>query len=44
MKYGDGITRRGVFFKAVFHDSAGRPAGLVGMFYPMDFMLQVIEM
>lgn len=44
VKYGDGITRRGVFFKAVFHDSAGNSAGLVGMFYPMDFMLQVIEM
>jgi PAS domain S-box-containing protein len=44
VKYGDGVTRRGVFFKAVFHDKAGVATGLVGMFYPMEFMLHVIDM
>lgn len=44
VKYGDGMTRRGVFFKAVFHDKSGGVAGLVGMFYPMEFLLDVIEM
>ena len=44
VKYGDGLTRRGVFFKSVFHDKDGAAAGLVGMFYPMEFMLHVIDM
>ena len=43
VKYGDGIARRGVFFKSVFHDKAGAVAGLVGMFYPMEFLLEVME-
>ncbi|OAN43013.1 diguanylate cyclase [Paramagnetospirillum marisnigri] len=44
VRYGDGIVRRGVFFKAVYNDTAGHLAGLVGMFYPMEFLLDVIEM
>ncbi|MBI3496132.1 MAG: PAS domain-containing protein, partial [Proteobacteria bacterium] len=44
VRYGDGITRRGVFFKSVFHDKSGAVAGLVGMFYPMEFLLDVIDM
>ncbi|WP_239988788.1 PAS domain-containing protein [Paramagnetospirillum kuznetsovii] len=43
VRYGDGIVRRGVFFKSVFCDNLGVTAGLVGMFYPMEFLLDVIE-
>lgn len=28
--HADGTTRNALFYKAVFHDSAGRPAGLIG--------------
>ncbi|CAA7627980.1 PAS/PAC domain [Candidatus Terasakiella magnetica] len=44
VKYGDGVARRGVFFKSVFYDSSGAKAGLVGMFYPMEFLLEVMEL
>jgi len=43
VKYGDGVARRGVFFKSVFRDKLGTVAGLVGMFYPMEFLLEVME-
>ena len=44
VKYGDGVARRGVFYKAVFYDKEGGKAGLVGMFYPMEFLLEVMEL
>jgi PAS domain S-box-containing protein len=44
VKFGDGIARRGVFFKSVFRDKAGNKAGLVGMFYPMEFLLEVMDL
>ena len=44
VKFGDGLTRRGVFYKSVFHDKSGAKAGLVGMFYPMEFLLEVMEL
>ncbi|MDO8608817.1 MAG: PAS domain-containing protein [Phaeospirillum sp.] len=44
VKFGDGVARRGVFYKSVFYDKAGEKAGLVGMFYPMEFLLEVMEL
>ena len=44
VRYADRMVRRGVFYKAVFRDSGGRPAGLVGIFYPLDFLLEALEM
>ncbi|TAN59706.1 MAG: PAS domain S-box protein [Magnetospirillum sp.] len=44
VKFGDGAARRGVFYKAVFFDKSGAKAGLVGMFYPMEFLLEVMEL
>lgn len=43
VKFGDGVTRRGIFYKAVFHDGDGRAAGIVGIFYAMEFLLDVLE-
>ena len=44
VKFGDGVARRGVFYKSVFYDKTGAKAGLVGMFYPMEFLLEVMEL
>lgn len=43
VRFGDGTNRRGMFFKSVYRDAPGNKLGIIGIFYALEFMLEVMD-